>query len=214
MSESIKMPYPSFDEKSGKIFCQICGKPFLVISPKHLVKHGITHSDYTKRYPEAPLSSKEFATKAKYGKIKDLFLPKEIENDQLEEIIVTESVPRIEDNVNIEKILKAKSNPDPIKQIKAQILDILRSYFSNIKSNYLVEEFSPANGNLLCHYITDFADPVLRIVFQFPNTYWHNKDVQIDPLKNENLRLFGWKVLVVKSKLPTREEIQKVINEI
>lgn len=212
MSEETQLQYPPFDEKTGKVICQICGKPYLVISPRHLsAKHNITHPDYVKRYPTAPLSCKEFSAKTKYGKVKDLFAPKPNEDD-FEEVIVNEQPVRIEDDIDIEKILKTKVYNDPIKQSKAQVLDVLRSYFTNIRSNYLIEEYSQMSGKLLCHYITDFADPVLRIVVQFPRTFWHNKDVQIDPLKNKKLTDLGWKVLVINSKSPTGQEIQKVVG--
>ena len=209
MSEE-KLQYPPFDEETGRIHCQICGKKYLVISPKHLLKHDITHSDYTKRYPNAPLSSKEFGAKSKYGKVKDLFAP--IESDELEEIIVSEE-PNIEDDIDIEKILKEKSYIDPVKQSKTQVLDTLKYYFTNIRQNYLIEEFGPMSGKLKYHFITDFADPILRVVVQFPNSFWHNRDIHIDPLKNDKLREDGWKVIVVKSRSPNRKDIQRVVDE-
>ena len=52
-------PYPFFDEK-GKVICQVCGKAYLVISPPHLKTHNLIYSDYTTRFPDAPLSNKEF----------------------------------------------------------------------------------------------------------------------------------------------------------
>jgi len=207
-----KLQYPPIDEKTGRVICQICGKNYLVISPRHLLKHNITHPDYTKRYPSAPLSSKEFNAKSKYGKVKDLFTPTEAAPDELEEIIVNEQ-PNIEDDIDIEKILKEKSYRDPIKESKSQVLDTLRAYFTNVRSNYLIEEFGPQSGKLVCHFITDFADPILKIAIQFPNTFWHNRDVHIDPLKNKKLEEYGWKVLVVKGKTPSHKNIQKVVDD-
>ena len=209
MSEE-KLPYPPFDEETGKIHCQICGNKYLVISPKHLVKHNISHSDYTKRYPNAPLSSKEFNIKSKYGKVKDLFAP--TESDELEEVMVTEE-PNIEDDIDIEKILKEKSHKDPVKQSKAQVLDTLRSYFTNVRADYMIEEYGPMSGRMKYQFITDFTDPILRIVIQFPNTFWHNRDVHIDLSKHYKLEEDGWKVLVVKSRNPNRKDIQKVVDE-
>ena len=206
-----KLQYPPFDEETGKIICQICGKKYLVISPKHLLKHDITHADYTKRYPSAPLSSKEFNAKSKYGKVKDIFAPTE-NPDELEEVVVNEQ-PNIEDDIDIEKILKEKSYRDPVKQSKAQILDTLRSYFTNVRMNYMIEEYGTMSGRLKYQYITDFTDPILRIVIQFPNTFWHNRDTNIDPLKNDKLRDDGWKVLVVKGRAPNQKDIQEVVDE-
>ena len=204
-----KLPYPPFDEETGRIHCQICGNKYLVISPKHLQKHNITHPDYTKRYPNAPLSSKEFNAKSKYGRVKDLFAP--VESDELEEIIVEEE-PNIEDEIDVEKILMEKSQKDPVKASKAQVLDTLKSYFTNVRQDYMIEEYGPMSGRLKYQYITDFTDPVLRIVIQFPNTFWHNNDVHIDPQKNYKLSEDGWKVLIVKGRAPTRKDIQKVVE--
>jgi len=208
MSE--KLQYPPFDEETGKVACQVCGKYFLVISPRHLMKHKISYSDYTKRYPNAPLSSKEFSAKTKYGKVKDLFAPVK-SDDELEEVIVNEQ-PTIEDDMDIEKILKEKTYVDPVKQSKAQILDTLRSYFTNIRQDYMIEEYGRMSKRLKYQFITDFADPILRIVVQFPNTFWHNRDVHIDPLKNEKLDADGWRVLTVKQRSPSRSDIQRVVD--
>jgi hypothetical protein len=209
MSEEI-LPYPAFDEETGRIHCQICGNKYLVISPKHLMKHDISHADYTKRYPTAPLSSKEFNVKSKYGKVKDLFAP--TEPDELEEVIVNEE-PNIEDDIDIEKILKEKSYRDPVKQSKAQVLDTLRSFFTNVRQDYMIEEYGKRSGRMKYQFITDFTDPILRIVIQFPNTFWHNRDVHIDLTKHYKLKEDGWKILVVKSRSPSRKDIQEVVDE-
>lgn len=205
-----KLQFPAFDEETGRVICQICGKKYLVISPRHLDKHNITHPDYTKRYPSAPLSSKEFNAKSKYGKVKDLFTP--TENNELEEVVVNEE-PNIEDDIDIEKILKEKSHRDPVKESKSQVLDTLKSYFTNVRSDYLIEEFGQQSGKLKYHFITDFADPILKVVVQFPNTFWHNRDVHIDPLKNQRLEECGWKVLVIEGRSPKPHDVQKVVDE-
>ena len=45
--------YPLFDE-NGKVNCQICGKPFMVISPRHLSgKHKIQYGEYKLRFPDS-----------------------------------------------------------------------------------------------------------------------------------------------------------------
>ncbi len=207
-----QLQYPPFDEETGKVICQICGSKYLVISPRHLMKHNVSYADYTKRYPNAPLSSKEFSAKSKYGKVKDLFAPL-TQGDELEEVVVDEQ-PIIEDDIDIEKILKEKSQRDPIKESKIKVLDTLKIYFSNIRQNYLIEEYGPMSKRLKYHFMTDFADPILKIVVQFPNTFWHNRDVHTDDLsKNEKLRADGWKVLVVKNRAPSRKDIQKVVDQ-
>ena len=208
MSEDLQ--YPAFDEKTGKVICQICGKPFLVISPRHLLKHNVIYTDYTRRYPSAPLSSKEFSAKTKYGKVKDLFAPKPLD-DELEEVIVNEE-PKIEDSIDVDKILKEKSQFNPIKQVKAQALDTLKTYFTNIRQDYIIEEYGQRDKRLKYQFVTDFTDPILRIVVQFPDTFWHNRDASIDLMKNEKLRSDGWKVLIIKGKSPTIKNIQEVVD--
>jgi len=209
MSEEVKLQYPPFDVESGKVICQICGGKFLVISPRHLGKHNITYSDYTTRYPDAPLSSKEFSAKTKYGKIKDIFKPASY--DDFIEIPVDEQ-PEIEDDKDIEEMLKEKTYSDPVKQSKAQVLDALRSYFSNVRPDYMIEEYGKMSGLLKYQFITDFTDPILKIVFQFPETFWHNNDRNIDPLKNEKLKEDGWKVVVIKNRCPTYKNIQDIVD--
>ena len=78
-------PYPLFDENE-KVICQLCGKPFMVISPRHLSgKHEIKYSEYKLRFPDAPLSSAEFTAKSKYGKMKGVF-DDDVEVEELEDI--------------------------------------------------------------------------------------------------------------------------------
>jgi len=209
-----KLQYPAFDEKTNKVICQICGKGFLVISPRHLGKHNISYTDYTKRYPTAPLSSKEFSAKSKYGKVKDLFAPiKSKSEDDLEEVVVHEQ-PTIEEDIAIDKMLKEKAHADPVRQSKAQVLDTLRMYLTNIRQDFLITEYGSRSGRLKYQFITDFADPILRVVVQCPNTFWHNREINIDPMKNEKLESDGWRVLIVKSKAPTRQDIQEVVDQI
>ncbi len=210
MSEEVKLQYPAFDEETGKVVCQICGKSFLVISPRHLGKHNITYSQYTSRYPDAPLSSKEFSAISKYGKVKNLFKPSDDSTD-FEEVLVNEE-PNIEDEIDIEAILKERSYNDPIKQSKIQILDTLKMFYSNIRSNYMIEEYGVNSKLLKYRFVTDFADPILKVVVQFPKTFWHNNDVTIDPMKNEKLRSDGWKVIIINERAPSRKEIQKAVG--
>jgi len=209
-----KLQYPAFDEKTNKVICQICGKAFLVISPRHIEKHNITYKDYTRRYPTAPLSSKEFSAKTKYGKVKDLFAPiKSESDDDLEEVAVHEQ-PTIEEDMAIDKMLKEKSHKDPIKEQKSQVLDTLKMYLANIRQDYLITEYGKQSGRLKYQFITDFADPILRVVVQFPNTFWHNKEVNIDLMKNYKLESDGWRVLIVKGKAPSLQDIQEVVDQI
>lgn len=44
-------------ENIDYVVCQICGNKYKIISPKHLLKHNITHSEYKNKYPNAHIIS-------------------------------------------------------------------------------------------------------------------------------------------------------------
>jgi hypothetical protein len=209
---SQELQFEPFDDK-GKVVCQICGKSFLVISPRHLAMHKIQYSDYTKRYPTAPLSSDEFNVKSKYGKNSTLFVnDKDLTDDIIDEEIIVDEEPELEDlefETAIHKVLEEVR--DPMKAQKLRVLDHLRLHFANIEKDYMVRHFAP-NKNLIYEFITDFCDPVLRIIIQFPNTFWHNNDKHTDPLKIQKMEEQNWKVLIVNSKAPTTIDIDEVID--
>ena len=207
--------YPMFNEQ-GKVLCQICGKPYLVISPRHLGTHNIKYDEYKLRFPEAPLSSEEFNASSKYGKEKTLFVEKELDkfeqetelpDEEVEEIFVNEE-PDVEDEIDLGALLEkeAEEEPDIMARSKNKILDHLRAYFTNIEKDYTISQYG-VDERLKFEYITDFCDPVLKIVLQFPKTFWHNEEYGIDLNKNNKMREYGWKVVVFESMSPTLKEI-------
>lgn len=197
--------YPKFDKK-GKVVCQICGKSFLVISPRHLDKHNIKYADYTKRYPNAPLSTQEFKARGKYGKNK-LFECEEIGAEQL----VDECEPEVEE-LDIEKLVKSQKAVTPMEAMKAKILDHLKMYFANIRKDYLITQMGTDN-RLKFEFITDFCDPILKVVIQFPDTFWHNVEAGIDLNKNLKLSQYGWKVIEIPTVSPSFELIDQYLDE-
>lgn len=199
-------PYPMFDD-DGKIICQICGKPFLVISPQHLKKHNVKYIDYKNRFPNAPLSNEEFAARGKYGKNKDLFVTEDIMG---EEIIIDEE-PEIED-FDIKEALQTDIK-DPIMSIKFRILDQLRTMFANVEMNYLIDQKDSVSEILQFSFITDFCDPVLKVVIDFPDTFWHNVDACLDANRDRKLTEAGWKLIKIGSTAPSFEEVQNATSE-
>ena len=197
--------HPMFDEK-GKVVCQICGKSFLVISPRHLGLHNIKYADYTKRYPNAPLSTQEFKARGKYGKNK-MFECEEIGDEQL----VDECEPEVEE-LDIEKLAKVQKNMSPMDAMKSRILDHLRLYFANIRKDYLITQMGTDN-RLKFEFITDYCDPILKVVIQFPDTFWHNVEAGIDPNKNLKLSQYGWKVIEIPTPNPSFELIDQYLEE-
>lgn len=204
-------PFPLYDEK-GKVVCQICGKSYLVISPRHLQTHNIVYSDYTSRFPKAPLSNQEFKARGKYGKTKNLFI--QPENEKKEEIdeFLKISEPEIEELDDIEKFIKSETaHKDPIRSMKIKFRDHLRLHFSNIQMDYLIRQFG-TDKRLKLEFITDYCDPVLRVVVQFPDTFWHNQDVCIDLNKIKKLESYGWKVFEIRSNNPSLDKIDKILE--
>ncbi len=208
-----ELPYHAFDD-NGKVTCQICGKSYQVISPRHLAVHKIQYADYTKRYPDAPLASDQFTVKSKYGRHSGLFTKSEELDDVIgdEEVFVDEE-PDLEE-IELEEALDKAVNEvrDHVQVQKMGVLDHLKIHFPNIEKDYMVREFSQVSKKLLFGFITDFADPVLRIIFQFPNTFWHNNDTNIDPQKDNKLKGQGWKVVKCRSKCPTIKQLDSMIS--
>ena len=201
-------PHQLYDEK-GKVICQICGKSYLVISPKHLGKHNVKYADYVKRFPNAPLSNKEFAARGKYGRNKDLFIHPE--NEIIDDLLIDE--PKVEELDDVEEFIRAESKLDPISRMKARLFDHLKLFFSNIKMDYLISQFG-TDENLKFEFITDYCDPILKVVIQFPDTFWHNHDTIIDLNKTVKLEKYGWKVYKIYSKDPTFAQIDETLKDL
>jgi uncharacterized Zn finger protein (UPF0148 family) len=205
-------PYPLFDER-GQVACQICGKSFLTISPQHLKKHNIKFADYFKRYPNAPKTSDQFDARSKYGKNKTLFKEQEDKSMLGDELIVNEE-PEVEEfpmQKELERIIKFQS---PMERTKNKILDHLRLFYSNMEMDYSIRQYGRQDRKLRFEFITDFSDPVLKVVVQFPDTFWHNREDHIaDSVKRVKLEQFGWVVVDIYGNNPKLNFIEKVIQD-
>lgn len=205
-------PYPLFDEK-GQVACQICGKSFLTISPQHLKKHNIKFADYFKRYPNAPKTSEKFDARSKYGKNKNLFKEQE-EKSMLGDELVVDEQPEVEEfpmQKELERIIKFQT---PMERAKNKILDHLRLFYTNMEVDYIIRQFGKQDGNLRFEYITDFCDPVLKVVVQFPDTFWHNREEYlVDSVKMTKMKQFGWKVIEIHGNNPKLDFIGTVIQD-
>lgn len=207
-------PYPLYDEK-GKVACQICGKSFLTISPQHLKMHNLSFADYFKRYPNAPKSGQEFAARSKYGKVKTIFKDQEDKEPQsiIGEDIFVDEEPEIDELPIQREVERLAKKANPMQSAKDRIRQHLMLYFTNIEQDYLVREFGVNDGQLKFEFITDFADPVLKVAFFFPDTFWHNRDYLIDLNKNLKLTERGWKVLEIKGKAPSIDDLDESLKE-
>jgi len=209
-------PYEFLDNKQNTI-CQICGKKFISIVPSHLKMHNITMKEYRLRFPEAPIISPRSRTCIKKNdKIliteKDAPVNEILDNDKRdipkhdvnpiihEEIIFDDKQTSIDD-LNIKDICVAD---------KDKILIYLKSFFKNIIKDYMIQEFS-LNNNLVYETITDFADPILKLNIEFPNSFWHNTMSFNNPLRNIRLKEYGWKVIEIKKASPSFDEIEDIL---
>ena len=138
---------------------------------------------------------------------------KDITDDIMEEEIFVDEEPELEDlefEVALKKVVDEVR--DPVQNQKMRVLDHLRLHFANIEKDYKIRHISKLSKKQLFEYITDFCDPVLKLVIDFPDTFWHNNDRNIEPLKYHKLQEKGWKVLIVNGKAPGPKDIDKVID--
>jgi hypothetical protein len=208
-------PYPLLDEK-GKLVCQLCGKSFLVISPKHLANHDIRYSEYKLRFPDAPLSTSEFAASSRYGRVKNIFDDEVLVEDEIDIEDEFEGMedPEIEEEleIDIEKLSNTiRTYKDPMQERKLKILDHLRTFFSNVQQDYMVQ-LTDGGGFLKSEFITDFADTVLKIDIEFPDVFWHNEGI-IDLSRDNKMKDYGWKVIRISGNSPSTGKISECISE-
>lgn len=207
MSEEYQFPFTNDD---GKVLCQLCGKPYLVITPQHLKKkHNISYNEYKLRFPDAPLSCEEFAKRGKFGKIKDMF----VEEMLGDETKVEEPEFSFDEPIYEEELKLDKEPEDIVQKNKNKILEYLSFYFSNMQKDFMIQERT-LDGKIQYQCISDFADPVLKINFEFPKTFWHNQDIYIDPNRKQKLESYGWKVIEINSNSPTFKTIKKRVQQL
>lgn len=196
----------------GKVLCQVCMKPFQVISATHLKKHEMTIETYKNTYPEAPVSSKMFMAKNKY-RDSTLF------EDQEEKF--GEDVKNVPDSNQVRKLVKQAETktvqPEPacdlppILKNKVDIKAFLKKAYSRITENYFIEKQS-LSGHLEYSFITDIVDLASKTIFDFPKTFWHNRDARQDGLRSQKLESDGWTIITIEEQYPTVKTLQKYID--
>lgn len=217
--------YPEFD-KEGKVICQLCGKALNIISPSHLRKHEMSLEQYKERFKDLKITGEKYRTVQKFCHA-TLFAPQAKPLTQImEEVLVNEPKEPTEDDIKNMALTKEVLNAieqqktteseiekpkirNPMQDMKARILELLKRYFIHVQQNYTVQEFAPS-GHLLLECITDFADPVTKTVINFPKTFWHNKNP--DPAVNTRMSEYGWKVIEIHSLAPSNKEISEVVE--
>jgi hypothetical protein len=214
-------PYPLTDEK-GDCVCQLCGKAFKVLTLSHLQKtHQTDMQTYRKRFPEAIVTSQQTKARMKYSAILDRGDSSLIEEvvDNSDTITDKDSGSnnkgnKISERNYLDQLIEKTLNPfesieerkyadfeslpakGALQDQRNSILEVLKRYFPNMQSNCLVRRTSPS-GTLSFEFITDFADPVMKVIVDFPDMGWHNKDKFHTPvsLKDSKLKASGWKII-------------------
>jgi hypothetical protein len=222
-------------DKYGNVICQECGKPFKQITDRHLkISHKISLRDYVKKYSGFPL------TKANLGKIemddevtvivrgpdgkqryvtatvKDFFTDKV--KTYLKDIFKADDQLKVVDGKLIDRGIEINTNmfvenKGPAFDSKEVIVKFLKTKFSDIRNNYVIEYLSP-KGLSVFKYTTDMALVSKRISLEFPEAFWHNDASSIPNVwkKNKDLRSIGWTVLRIPGKSINKKEVYKKIR--
>jgi len=197
---TIELQYPK--GINGKVICQECGEAFRLITPKHLKKKhdGMTFAEYKLKYPDCPISSTQYqATRYKF---KDSILFQD-----------TEGIPSepLDEEIDIDNPLLndkfSHINLEGVSKNKADILTFLHDAYPYLENNYSIEKRHFHDDALLWKYITDMADPIKKVAFDFPNSFWHNEDPFPDPHKNQKLKDDGWIIVTVDKHYPTVQDV-------
>lgn len=205
--------------ESGLVICQVCKKSFHFITANHLNKHNMTVKEYRKQYPKSPLFKKGYYDIPRNSK------KKLKQNQNIPNIPIIEELSGgkhssdfgTDDDVltELSKIkLKSNSGPkclDPMEE-KLNIIGYLKNRFFGIKNNYMVVK--RFNKNVEYELITDMADPVNKVVFEFPLSFWHNCQVGVsDEFKQQKLRADGWRVIVINLTMPRVKSVVKELEK-
>lgn len=203
--------HPKFNQK-GKVICQVCGKDYMILTPSHLKTHGLKYSEYSEKFPGAPITNEEFKALSKYSKKPSKYSEEDHEIFG-KETVIDEYIPVIDDEFEMPKEQVTKDFATPMEAKRHEIFTFLNDYLPNLKMDYLIEIFD-IQQNLIFSTISDFSDPLMKINVEFPDTFWHNYDAcHNDPNRDRKLEEHGWKVLTVNGPAPPIKAIEKAIRK-
>lgn len=204
--------YPEFD-KEGKIICQICGKSFSMVTPSHLQrKHNMSLEEYRNKFPDISLTSNQFNKSRKY-ETSDLFTPSDepVIESEINDTEPDED-PIFEDLENQIPVNTKTKKPDKITLNRLRVLRDLQKFYKHVQQNYIIQKFAKS-GKLEYEFVTDYADPLLKIIVNFPRVFWHNKDIYQDPNKNNKLMKDGWKIFEIYSPSASTKDINEAMKK-
>ena len=193
------LKYPEYSE-NGKIFCQLCGKEYSLITPSHLKKEhdGMTHQKYQEMFPDAPLSSEKYKTIKKYNQYSAF------KDDQKEFSKRKAEVP-IKEKIQTKPKEKTEFGPH-VPEDKVEILTFLQKIYPALINNYMIVNYHP-DGRREFEIQTDMGDPISKTDFEFVNAFWHNPG-RIDLARDKRLKEHGWRVVKIESPNPTIEDVK------
>ncbi len=200
-SDSIEYPYPL--QQGGKVICQVCGRAFGKIVPSHLRSHGMTYDEYFEKYPDTPTIPDAFKA-ARYDQ-KDSVLFKS--NEGKEKLVVEHYEAEEEEQIIPDSTMDLTNVPTH----KSGILSFLHKHYKHLENNYMVRKLD-IQDRVEYEITTDMADPVSKVIFDFPKTFWHNIDFVTDPNKFYKLEQDGWLIIEITNKAPSIEDVEKYID--
>ena len=206
--------------EDGRVICQYCLKTFKRITASHLVMHNMTYDEYRFKFPGAPLDRTEIINFISDKKPLEVPVIKKPDNVIKTEIPAQLSpkdiINQIKDNTIIEEkldVVEFVSESDEVKfQHKGEVITFMKKYLPGLRNNYFYKKTNIA-GEVLFTFVTDMADPQRRIVIDFPDTFWHNRDFYFESRKAELLKQSKWRYIIIDGVAPTNQEIVDALNK-
>jgi len=125
-------------------------------------------------------------------------------------IIEEDKEPRIEEDIDITSAYGAEKI-DIFYAARERVLDELKRFLPDIQKSYAIRSLYPVTNIVIFEFMTDFADPLRKIDIEFPNTFWHHRDVA-DTARKSKLEELGWRIIELQTDSPTRQEIEKAFE--
>ena len=98
---------------------------------------------------------------------------------------------------NMIPVFEPIDDSDPIIRpltSKNEVYEILSSLFRNLVKDFVIRKIYIGN-EVEYEEITDFCIPSHKIIFDFPDTMWHNKNTVPDYIRNDKLKADGWRII-------------------
>lgn len=199
----LELKYPKGE--NGKVICQECGQSFKLLSPAHLkAKHKMTMAEYKLKYPGCPISGAQWNTS------RNIYIDSILFKDDEQ---VESDIP--DDDIAIAELQGIPHSVLDLKGVainKADILSVLHDAYPYLENNYSIEKRHFHDDMLLWKFITDMADPVKKVIFDFPNAFWHNMDPYPDPAKYDKLEEDGWIVISIDKHYPVSADVMSDLD--